>query len=81
MLMLVCILMTMSVCVRCMRMTAAVVMVGPALGLEGSVFASRCEPQSADHIVEYMIGLVAQPTRLDLQRNMPVAEVITGARQ
>jgi hypothetical protein len=56
-------------------------MVGPALGLEGSVLPSRCEPQPANHIVEYVIGLVAQPTRLDLQRNMPVAEVITGARQ
>ena len=59
MLMRVCMLMTMVMCVRCMRMTAALVVVGPALRLEGSVLPSRCEPQSAKHIVEHVIGLVA----------------------
>ena len=39
------------------------------------------EAESAQHVVEHVIVLVAQPAGADLQGHVTVAEVIAGARQ
>ena len=55
--------------------------VGAGFWLERGLFAEGFDPQSADHGVQYMVGLVAEPTYADLHGRVAVAEVIGGAGQ
>ena len=63
------------------RMTVDRATVGTGLGFERGLDTHRLQAQATQHIVEYMVVQVAQPSRLYLQRDVPVAEVITGTRQ
>jgi len=42
-------------------------------------FANDVEPETANHVVEHVIGLVAQPSMPDLERDVPVAQVVARA--
>ena len=64
----------MSICV-------SMSVIGTPLGFEGHLFLSYVKPQSSDHLIENVIGLITQPAVSDLQGNMPIAEVVTGTRQ
>jgi hypothetical protein len=56
-------------------------MVGAGFGLERTFFHHEPESQSMQHVIEYMIVTVPQPERPDLQRYVPVSEMISAARQ
>src|SRR5882757_4870960 len=61
--------------------TAPLCVIRAGLGLEGLFLHGEPEPQATQHVIEYMIVAVPQPQRPDLQRHMPVAEMIGAPRQ
>ena len=51
------------------------------LGLEGRCLATNREAELPEHVLEHRIGLEAHTVRADLERNVTVAQVVTGPRQ
>src|SRR5688572_31057919 len=64
-----------------MRVRVGVRDIGTSLRFEWRELDPHLESESAQHVVEHMIVLVAQPARTDLQRHVAVSQVIAGARQ
>jgi hypothetical protein len=56
-----------------MRMAMCAAPIGAGLGLERRPRADWLQAQATQHVVEYMIVLVAQIRRANLQRHMSVA--------
>jgi hypothetical protein len=48
-------------------MTGSVAVVGTALGFEADLLAQDPQAEASNHVVEHMIGLIAQPTGSDLE--------------
>jgi hypothetical protein len=63
------------------RMGVRAAAVGAGLGFERRRQADWLQTQTTQHLVEHVIVPVPQPARFDLQRDVPVAEVVTGTRQ
>jgi hypothetical protein len=55
--------------------------VGAALRLERRVLVDHTQAERLDHAVEHMIHLVPDKAPPDLERHVPVAEVVSSARQ
>jgi hypothetical protein len=53
-----------------------VAVIRAALGFEAGGFVSYRKPEATHHFIEHVIGLVAKPTGPDLQRDVPIAEVV-----
>ena len=71
-----------------MRMTVSVVVshhgvvaVGAAFGFEGFADLGHRHVHGAQHVGQHMVGLDFQVVRLQLDRHMPVAQVVGGAHQ
>ena len=55
--------------------------VGSRFGFEGRFEFFYCRFQTNKHFLEYMVFLEAQPARANLQRHMPIAEVVSRAAE
>jgi hypothetical protein len=55
--------------------------VGATLGRERSSLESDLGPEAANHVVEHVVVAILHAADLDLQRHVPVAEVVSDARQ
>ena len=58
-----------------------VLVIGAGLGFERRLLVHDRKPELGDHLVEHVIGEIAQPASTDLQRHVAVAEVVTDARE
>ena len=54
--------------------------VGTGFGFKRSLFANHRQSQAGDHFIEHMVVLVAGEIFGDLQRHVPISEVIAGTR-
>jgi hypothetical protein len=57
------------------------VAVRAAFRFEGSVLEGQGKSEPAHHVVEHVIVLVGESTDADLERNVPITEVVRGARE
>ena len=66
-----------------MRMAVAAAMraVGAAFGLEGLLGLAHDQVHRAQHAGQHVVGLDLQVVGLELDRHMPVAQVVGRARQ
>ena len=55
--------------------------ISAGLRFKRRLFNSNREPQPNYHFIEYMVVLIAQKCRFNLQWNMAIAEVIAGSCQ
>src|ERR1700690_1132311 len=55
--------------------------VGTDFWFEGQIFHCHCEAHGAHHLVEHMVVQVSHTLRVDLQGDVPVAEVVAGPCQ
>jgi len=55
--------------------------IGTCFWLERRLYSGHTQPESAHHRIQHMIMQPAQAPWLDLQRHMPVAEMVGGARK
>ena len=55
--------------------------VGAWLWLEGQCLATNREAEIPEHVLEHVIGLEAHTVVCDLERDVTVAQVVTGSRQ
>ena len=69
---------SMTMLMRGMGMTGAVIVIRAALGFKGRALVRDTQAEAANHIVQDMIGLEAQPARRELKRHMSIAQVIAG---
>ncbi len=55
--------------------------IGAGLRLERRLFHGDGKAEAADHLVEHVIVLITHPAIADLQRHVPIAQVIARAAQ
>ena len=55
--------------------------VSAGLWLERRLFDSDGEAQAANHLIEHVIVLITNPAVTDLQRHVPIAQMIAGPAQ
>jgi hypothetical protein len=55
--------------------------IGAGFGFEGPFLIAHRQPQAAQHGVQDMIVLVAQPASLNAQGHMAITQVVAGPRQ
>lgn len=55
--------------------------VGPGLGLERGLLGGHLKSEPLDHRIQHMVMQPAQAVRLDLQRDMPVTEMIGRSQE
>ena len=51
------------------------------LRLDGRLLDRHSRTKPAHHIVQYVIVLITHPARTDLQRHVPVTEMVRNARE
>jgi hypothetical protein len=64
-----------------MRVLVMRVAVRAAFRLEGSVLEGQRKSEPAHHVVEHVIVLVGESTDADLERDVPITEVVRRARE
>jgi hypothetical protein len=64
-----------------MRFAVVRVAVGAAFWFEGRALVRHAEAETAHHVVEHVVVLIGEPTDADLEGNVPIAEMICGARE
>jgi hypothetical protein len=52
--------------------------VGAGFGFEGRLDKADRQAETTQHIVQHMVVQIANPARFDLDRNMAVAQMVTG---
>jgi hypothetical protein len=73
--------MRVAVSVRCRGRAIVAMVIRAAFRLEGSVLVPDAQAQRLDHVVEHMIGQVAQVALADLEADMAIAEMVGAAGQ
>jgi hypothetical protein len=63
------------------RVLVVRVAVRAALGFETAVLEAQRESETANQVVEHVIVLISKSATADLERNVPIAEVVSGARK
>jgi len=57
------------------------VLVRTVFRVKGSVCQCRLNTEAFHHVIQQMIMTVGEPSRIDLDRHMPVAQMIGNAHQ
>ncbi len=71
-----------GVAVAVLRVTpGGVAMVSPGFGFEWEHLVPHGQPHLLDHVIEDVVGLVADAPQVDLKSHVPITEVIRRARQ
>ena len=61
------------------RRVSVTVAIGSRFGLEAFSGERHAETQFTHHVVEHVVVLVGQAERADLQRDVAIAQVVSGA--